>query len=47
MFVIMFVTNNRVIMGNRVNGRAINILGWITTAGIFAATLGLAVTWIV
>jgi Mn2+/Fe2+ NRAMP family transporter len=47
MLLIMFVTNNRAIMGNRVNGRAINILGWITTLAIFAATLGLAITWIV
>ena len=47
MLLIMFVTNNRAIMGNRVNGRAINILGWITTVAIFAATLGLAITWIV
>jgi Mn2+/Fe2+ NRAMP family transporter len=47
MLLIMFVTNNPAIMGDRVNGRAINVLGWITTAAIFAATLGLAISWIV
>jgi hypothetical protein len=34
-------------MGERVNGRAINILGWATTAAIFAATVGLVVSWLV
>jgi uncharacterized membrane protein len=27
-----------------VNGRILNLLGWITTAAIFAATVGLVVT---
>lgn len=47
MLLIMRMTNNRAIMGNRVNGRAINIAGWITTATIFAASAGLVVSWIV
>jgi Mn2+/Fe2+ NRAMP family transporter len=47
MLLIMLMTNNRRVMGERVNGRAINILGWVTTAAIFAATLGLVLTWIV
>jgi Mn2+/Fe2+ NRAMP family transporter len=47
MLLIMLMTNNRAIMGDRVNGREINILGWITTAAIFAATMGLIVTWMV
>ena len=42
---IMLMTNNRKIMGDRVNGRGLNILGWITTAAIFAATVGLVITW--
>lgn len=46
MLLIMRMTNDRRIMGNRVNGRAINILGYITTAAIFSATLGLVITWI-
>src|SRR5216684_4133372 len=39
MLMIMLITNNRAIMGKWVNGRAINILGWITTAAIFAAAI--------
>jgi Mn2+/Fe2+ NRAMP family transporter len=34
MLLIMLMTNSRAIMGERVNGRAINILGWITTIAI-------------
>jgi Mn2+/Fe2+ NRAMP family transporter len=47
LLLIMLITNNRKIMGNRVNGRGLNILGWVTTAAIFAATLGLVATWFV
>jgi NRAMP (natural resistance-associated macrophage protein)-like metal ion transporter len=47
MLLIMLMTNNRSIMGDRVNGFAINALGWFTTAAIFAATVGLVVTWII
>jgi Mn2+/Fe2+ NRAMP family transporter len=47
MLLIMRMTNNRAIMGNRVNGGAINILGWITTVAIFAASAGLVVSWLV
>ena len=43
----MLMTNNRVIMGDRVNTTTMNVLGWITTAAIFLATLGLVVTWLV
>lgn len=46
MLLIMLLTNNRAIMGAHVNGRAFNALGWITTAGIFATSLGLVATWI-
>jgi Mn2+/Fe2+ NRAMP family transporter len=45
MLLILLMTNDRRIMGDRVNGRAINILGGITTAAIFAATLCLVWTW--
>jgi len=41
MLLIMLMTNNPAIMGERVNGRAINILGGITTAAVFAASVGL------
>lgn len=47
MLLIMRMTNNKRIMGNRVNGRAINILGYVTTAVIFAASVALVITWIV
>jgi Mn2+/Fe2+ NRAMP family transporter len=47
MLLIMFMTNNRSIMGDRVNGRGINALGWVTTIAIFAATIGLIITWII
>jgi NRAMP (natural resistance-associated macrophage protein)-like metal ion transporter len=46
MLLIMLMTNKRSIMGDRVNGRAINVLGWLTTATIFGATAGLVLTWI-
>jgi NRAMP (natural resistance-associated macrophage protein)-like metal ion transporter len=45
MLLIMRMTSNPAIMGKAVNGRAINILGWTTTAAIFAATAGLVCSW--
>ena len=47
LLLIMLMTNNRKIMGDRVNSRGLNILGWVTTAAIFAATIGLIATWFV
>ena len=47
LLLIMLMTNNRTIMGNRVNGRWMNLLGWVTTAAVFSATGGLIYTWIV
>jgi Mn2+/Fe2+ NRAMP family transporter len=46
MLLIMLLTNNRAVMGERVNGRLTNILGWLTTAAIFAASIGLVISWI-
>jgi Mn2+/Fe2+ NRAMP family transporter len=43
--IIMFVSNNRKIMGERVNSRFTNIVGWIATVVMFAAALGMLVTW--
>jgi Mn2+/Fe2+ NRAMP family transporter len=43
--VIMCISNNKAIMGNRVNSLGINVLGWCATALMFAAALGLALTW--
>ena len=45
LLLIMLMTNNRQIMGKQTNGRGINILGWVTTAAIFAATVGLVISW--
>ena len=47
MLLIMRMTNNSAIMGARVNGRGINILGWITTLAIFSASAGLLISWFV
>jgi Mn2+/Fe2+ NRAMP family transporter len=47
MLLIMLMTNDRRIMGERANGRAINVLGWITTATIFAASIALAISFFV
>jgi NRAMP (natural resistance-associated macrophage protein)-like metal ion transporter len=43
--IIMLIANNRAIMGNRANGRPINLLGWATTLAMFAAAVGLICTW--
>ena len=45
LLLIMLMTNNRKIMGPRVNTFWLNVLGWITTVAIFAASIGLVVTW--
>ncbi|MBV8729453.1 MAG: Nramp family divalent metal transporter [Acidobacteriia bacterium] len=47
MLLIMLVTNNRTVMGDKANSRAMNVLGWITTVTIFAAAIALLVTWII
>jgi Mn2+/Fe2+ NRAMP family transporter len=46
MLLIMLMTNNRKIMVDRVNGRALNVLGWLTTAVIWTASLCLLWTWV-
>ena len=46
MLLIMIVTNNKKIMGDKRNGAVINTLGWITTAIIFAASITLAISYI-
>ena len=43
--VVMLVSNNKQVMGDRVNGRAANILGWAATALMFAAAVGMFATW--
>ncbi len=42
--VIMLIAGNRKVMGERVNGRALKVLGWATTVLMFAAAIGLMLT---
>jgi Mn2+/Fe2+ NRAMP family transporter len=42
---ILFVSNNKKVMGKRVNGRLTNFIGWSTAALMSAAALGMFVTW--
>lgn len=43
--VIMLVANNKRVMGARTNGRWTNVLGWLATVVMFAAAIGMFVTW--
>jgi NRAMP (natural resistance-associated macrophage protein)-like metal ion transporter len=45
LFLIMKVSNNRKIMGTRVNGLMLNLAGWVTAAVMSAAAIALIVTW--
>jgi len=47
LLLITLMTNSRAVMGERVNGFWTNVLGWTTTAAVFAATVGLIYTWFV
>lgn len=42
---IMLVSNNKKVMGERVNSRWINALGWLTAGVMIAAAVGLLATW--
>jgi len=42
---IMLIANNKAIMGKRVNGPVINLLGWSTTVLMFLAAIALLLTW--
>lgn len=43
--IIMFIVNNKRIMGERVNGGWANLVGSTTTIVMFAAAIGLILTW--
>ena len=43
--IIMLVSNNREVMGARVNGLLTNFIGWATVAVMAAASLGIFLTW--
>jgi NRAMP (natural resistance-associated macrophage protein)-like metal ion transporter len=42
---LMHVSNNKKVMGERVNGLGLNVVGWLTTAVMAAAAVGLVLTW--
>ncbi len=44
---IVLMTNNRTIMGDNTNSFCLNVLAVVTLVAIFAASLGLVVTWVV
>ena len=46
MLLIMLMTGSRKVMGKHANTRSMNILGWLTTAAIFAASIALFVSWL-
>ncbi|WP_132256036.1 Nramp family divalent metal transporter [Methylobacterium segetis] len=46
LLLMMLMTNDRGMMGDRVNGPLTNALGWATTAVTFAATACLVATWV-
>jgi NRAMP (natural resistance-associated macrophage protein)-like metal ion transporter len=46
LILIMLVANNRAVMGERVNGRPLNVVGWATTLVMSAAAIALLATWI-
>jgi NRAMP (natural resistance-associated macrophage protein)-like metal ion transporter len=43
--IIMLVSNNKEVMGDKVNGVGANIVGWAATAIMFAAAVGMLLTW--
>jgi len=47
MVLIMVMTKQRKIMGDRTNRPVINILGWGTTVAIIAASIGLIASYLV
>ena len=44
---VMLVSNNRAAMGERTNGRLLNVVGWATTFVMVVAAIALVVTSIV
>ncbi|WP_113388596.1 NRAMP family divalent metal transporter [Rhizobium dioscoreae] len=47
LLLLLFMTNNKAIMGEHVNSRLMNVAGWLTVLVIFSASAGLVVTWII
>jgi len=47
LLLMMLMTNNRAIVGDKVNSWWTNLLGWTATAVTFAASLGLVAIWLI
>ena len=45
LIIIMFVANNKAVLGPNVNGLAMNVMGWLTTLVILTAAAALIVIW--
>ena len=45
LIIIMLVSNNREVMGERINGKLLNTLGWAAAAVMVAAAVGMFLTW--
>jgi Mn2+/Fe2+ NRAMP family transporter len=43
--IVLLLTNNKNVMGKRVNPRWISVFGWITVAAMTAASVAMFVTW--
>jgi len=43
--VVMLVANNKKVMGKRTNGSWTNVIGWLAAAIMFAAAIGMIVSW--
>ncbi len=46
MLFIALMTNDRRLMGDKVNSAWLNVLAWLTVVAIFAASIGLVVSWL-
>lgn len=46
LLVILHIANDRRLMGNRVNGWLLNLLGWVTTLAMSGAAVALAASWL-
>ena len=47
MLLILLMTNNRALMGERGTAAWTNVLGWVTVVAIFSASIGLVATWFI
>jgi Mn2+/Fe2+ NRAMP family transporter len=45
LILIMFIANNRTIMGKRTNNWVSNALGWLAAVVMIAAAIALVLTW--